>query len=249
MIDAIQQLDTRQKVILVITTLLFAFVVYYGYQTFFASDMIASEAAPTQEAPPPPPPPAADTPAANVSADNSAPEMGTNPMMPSAPSQGAMNVQPPEQPTPEQLALLQESQAVQQEYLRLVNEYQILQLKQKLEEANAAIATSRLQSTQTMAQIQLLTDKQKEKSMAPVTAISSSSADNKEQAPAQLKLVYVGKQMGVWTAMINADSSYFEVKIGTRLPDGSVVTMIDEKGVALSNGGKSQLLTMPRGFN
>lgn len=289
MIDAIKQLDTKQKVTLVITLALFAFVIFYGYDTFFdgggGSTNAPAPVVRTEEAPPaqprsaPEPSSAAQPgkmpgqnptqqPVANNGMAQNAPGTPGSTSMPAAAAptnqgwQGNQQSQPaaapapqitvqaPAAPTAEQLALLKESQEVQQEYLRLVNEYQLAQLKQKLEQANADIAQAQLRSAQTMAQIQLLADKLKEETAPPSSPLAPATSSGEAKQPSvTFQLVYVGKQSGKWTAMLNAAGSYFEVSEGTLLSDGSVVREINSKGIILSLHGKKEFLTIPKGLD
>lgn len=148
-------------------------------------------------------------------------------------------------PTPEQLALLAESEEMQREYLRLTSQYQMAQLKAKLEQANLAIAASQLKSAETEAMKEELAAKQRAALMAQNAPPAATPSDNTEQQQAQNQgggnkpqAIYVGKQRGNWMAMLSLPGTpgFVEVKVGTQLPDGSVVSHITHQGVAVTGG-------------
>lgn len=276
LVDNIKQMETKQKVILIVTIIAFIYVLYLGYDTFFAAN---SSVAPPPSAPAMPSEssaistemPRAEEPAENA-AHTPASEPASTPATPPASevtpqdstqipntggrSQPRKSVQPhakvvevkPLEPTPEQMALLAESQEMQREYLRLVSQYQIAQLQERLEEANASIAAAKLKSAITASETQKLNDELKARTLRGLAPPSTG-----EKGPADfastLQLMYIGKMKGKWMAMLNANGSYYEVKQGTRLPDGSMVSNIDTKGIVITKDNSKRFIPMPKSLD
>src|SRR6185312_4201146 len=118
--------------------------------------------------------------------------------------------------------------------------------EQKLAATNAQIAQAKLSATETEIKTQKL------EGLNPIRPANGVNA-----RPANvLQVKYVGYSEGVWTAMVGydanygngvgADDQYFQVQVGTRLPDGSVVESINKQGVVLSKDGQQIYLTVPK---
>ncbi len=262
-------METKQKVILVITILLLGICGYLAYGILFPNTGSNSAPPPktTQTAVKTPP---AQTGSAiqqhqqasqSTSQSSSGQQAGHQFMnhnqansqgivagQTTGATQGQQTTQPSNQvtqvpkskPTPEQLALLQESQQAQAEYVKLINEYQLAQLQQRLAQTNASIATSKLAEAKTLVQTQAIKAKM---SGHPLATSASTSATSKTTKG--LEVSYVGKAQGAWQAVLVAGSSYYQVKVGTHLPDGSVVSKINSMGVTLLQDGQQHFLAMP----
>lgn len=267
--DSFKQLETKQKVMLIVTIVAFIYVIYMGYDTFFAN---SSESVPE-------PTPTPEVIEGSTTPDTTVVETSAKPVeqikvAEVSPNEKITVTQSPTQktdemvlvkaaPTPEQIALLAEAQEMQREYLRLVNQFQIAQLQERLEQANASIAASKLKSAITASEVQKLNDELKQRQQAanrsdliPESGSNASSnaglnnvALQKVQATSSFQLMYVGKQKGTWVAMLKDNDSVYEVKVGTRLPDGFTVISIDTRGVVLTNEGMKRYITMPRSLD
>jgi len=241
-VDNIKSLETKQKIMLVAIVILLGVAIYMGYTTFFPSTT-SSTPVPVKSSVPP-----------------SAAKQTTQPPKKTSRStrQTAQQKQNDEQgqlqflekpktsaPTPEQLAILAQSQQLQEEYIHLVSQYQIAQLEQKLAQTNAAIAQQKLSATKSFIETQKL---QGALSQAPHVGMTSSNSHDSQTSTASglMRAMYVGRQNGHWTAMLGSNGNYFEVKVGTHLPDGSVVSAISNKGVTLKKAGKLTYLAIPR---
>jgi len=251
LLETIKQLDAKQKMTGVITLLLLAFLIYFAYDTF------ANGGAST-------PPPQKKSAAKSTSASDRSSDLAESsvqehslPQQPGSnhaaimdpvsrysmdPRSGQDEVmkQPLKQPDPEQLAFLEQTKQMQQEYLRLVNEFQLAQLQGKLEQAKAQISDARLKSLLSLAkQEQLKTELEKEGQSIVGPSIGGG-------AQTDLQVSYVGQRRGQWSAMLNEGTAYFEVHVGTRLGDGWRVTRIGSQGVILQRGEDKKLLRMPK---
>lgn len=264
--SSFKRMETKQKVILLVTILAFIYVIYLGYDTFFAHNSGADvtvpattepstqvEAGPIQEIEPDT---ATDVESSTKVVAKAAPvteaqksnEGGSEQQIKAAGNK-IIEVSALE-PTPEQMALLAEAQEMQREYLRLVNQYQIAQLQERLETANASIAAAKLKSAITASEVQKLNDELKQRSLRGQS--SSVSLEGKKEAVdfvATLQLMYVGKSKGAWMAMLNSNGSYYEVKVGTRLPDGSTVSAIDTRGIVLTKDSMKRYVPMPKALD
>ncbi len=223
LMDNVKQLDSKQKTMLVVLIGCVGLVLYLVYTTFFASE------APPEPTPPPvivsnaAPPAPADIPAP-VTQVATAPQ--NNP--------AAVQVGQPAPATPESLALLAKSQQMQQEYIELVNQYQLAQLQQKLAQVDAQIAASKLTTTKSLVELKKL--------QPELGQMENMHGRMDENASGQgYQTLYVGQTSGRWQAMIQFGGQYFQVSMGMHLPDGSVVEDITNKGVLLVGEDGSEL--------
>lgn len=106
----------------------------------------------------------------------------------------------------------------QREYLTLVREYQITKMKRQIldEQANLANAQKRIADAGRNG-MALNMD---------IDGYAGNSANG-------YQLAYLDRQAGQWTATINIGDQYKEVRVGSRLTDGSKVVSITNKGVVL----------------
>lgn len=229
LLNKFNELDTKQKVTAIITVLVVLFAIYLAYDTFFGgtSSDSSSPVTPTKAATA-----ALATKAANRNESKSKSNGNSNGEL-----AGAELPPPPQQkePTPAQLAALAQSQQMQQQYINLVNAYQMAQIEQKLAAADSQIAQSKLSTAKAMVSTQEYAAKLPRNGM--------NFGDNESAGP---QTVYVGQQAGKWLAMLNLNGSYVQVNVGTQLPDGSVVTSISARGVVLDNNGQPSYLPIAK---
>ncbi len=279
LIDKFKELEAKQKVTLGVTLVLLVFVLYYGYNTFFGGTSFTSSTPPpaasrvaersttpsvprrtttaiapavpnrtVQTTSAPPVQTSMNTTGATASISIGNATVQTTAAKPGPTVRDGIEEVPTHQPDLEQLKMLQESEAVQQEYLSLVNKYQLIQLQQKVAQAENTLASSKLQSAQIQSQTQDLTTQLKSSSVSQASLAQQDQAKHRS-AFQDLTVMYVAKQQGRWTAMLSASGNYFEVKVGTRLPDGSVVSRIDDRGVILSRDGSRRPVTIAKTLN
>lgn len=276
MMDNFNELEPKQKSILVVTIILFAFVIYMGWGILFPGGSSSTQSPKVQEVSAPAPSQATTTqPTPSQQQAAAAPEelpaAPEEPRMddanqdlgPQAPGIAATSGQLPSQaepqplfkevktikadaPTAEQRAMMEQSKELQKEYLDLINKFQIAQLEQKLAQTNAAIEQAKLQTTMTKVKAQQIEAQIRREHAKPL--LSQPAAPSKP-ADVDLNVKYVAKIHGRWTAMLAAGDSLFEVREGTHLSDGSVVTVINDKGVVLTRHGKKIFLTIPKTFD
>lgn len=127
-------------------------------------------------------------------------------------------------------------------YLRLVNEYQILQMQQMIAQTSQSIALARLNAAKARAEL----NKYYASSSINVNTIPVNSAfNNSETVPGnqgQYQLVYTGEQTGRWEATLRRGGQYLDVSIGSQI-DGGTVASIDDNNVTLNNGSQKTVIS------
>ncbi len=110
----------------------------------------------------------------------------------------------------------------QQEYLNLVREYQITKMKRQIleEQANLASAQKRIADAA---------------KGGGLTAMNTLPGDSNwaSQPTGDYQLAYLDRQAGRWTATLSQGEQYTQVRVGTKLGDGSRVVSITNQGVVL----------------
>lgn len=252
LMDNVKQLDSKQKMMLLATVGCLGLVFYLGYTTFFPS---------TGESNPTPQPisttqslatPSANTVSVQPVTQQPAPVSNTE-TLPDTISQNNQNanmtIEPASAPTPENLALLAESQQMQQQYVNLVNAYQLAQIQQKLTQVNAQIVASKLTAAKSMVELKKLQPLLGETTDTSLLSGASSSSDTAVKEGGYHTL-YVGQVSGRWQAMLQGYGQYFQVNSGMHLPDGSVVTQINNRGVILrTSSGTAIFLPMSKSLD
>ncbi len=227
LMDNVKQLDTKQKIMLIALIGCVGLVLYLVYSTFFATEDGGNTAA-TPDVPPAivsestPPEPAVTQPAPTVATTNTTPQ--ENPVQIGQPSPA----------TPESLALLAQSQQMQQQYIELVNQYQLAQLQQKLAQVDAQIAASKLTTTKSLVELKKLQPELGQAGYEFGLQPANTKANESEIVSQTIQTMYVGQVSGRWQAMLQINGQYFQVSTGMTLPDGSTVTEISNKGVVVT---------------
>lgn len=125
----------------------------------------------------------------------------------------------------------------QEEYLKVVNEYELAKMQRRLIEEQAAIAAARRRIVEIDNQTRQLSGNQMN------AALANANQTGAPKPTEVYKLSYVDQQNGQWTATLNYQGSYLEVNTGNQLPDGSRVAGINHEGVILENKGQRQQIT------
>ncbi|MCD6046158.1 MAG: hypothetical protein K0R48_1321 [Gammaproteobacteria bacterium] len=160
---------------------------------------------------------------------------GANAAAPGAPSVPQVIEMPKNELTPEELSLLEERRQVQQQYLELVNQYQLMDMQNK-------VATS--QSTLVKTQLETAKVEQQAARLGILLPGQQSTDSDADKSLRGITLVYVGQKNNVWSAVLNLRGQYVTVKQGSHLPDDSVVSKIDENGIVLYKDGERRILML-----
>ena len=217
----------KQKVMLVITVLLFIVLGYLLYTTFFKGKSSSTSTS---------------TPTINTTAVSSnTPSAGcVSPATNNVPQVTLANVKSGSfeaggEPSPEEKEILKHTKEVEQEYLKLVGEYQLAQLQQKLAQVNAQTAESKLAAMKAMSEVKKF----------DIQTASTAGKMNGTTIIGEIKALYAGYGNGVWTGMLNLDGALYQVKVGTELPNGAVVSSISDNGIVLNQKGQRTYLPIP----
>ncbi|MFN7097793.1 MAG: hypothetical protein ACK4PR_09595 [Gammaproteobacteria bacterium] len=255
LMDNVKQLDSKQKVMLVATIGCLGLVFYLAYTTFFPDNGSSPAPVPQQQVSQPPvtmtkassPSPVVQPIASPTTDDNNA--LSTNDNNPAQESNDqTIQVGHEAPPSPQNLAMLAQSQQMQQQYIQLVNEYQLAQLQQKLAQVDAQIIASKLTTTKSLVQLKQLQPLLGSDNGTSMTGTTSTAPSNNTSQGFQT--MYVGQTSGKWLALLESGGQYFQVTVGMRLPDGSVVNQINSRGVVIvNNTGTSIFLPMGKSLD
>lgn len=239
-------MESKQKGMLIATIIVFLIIGYMVYKLFFAGSSSPAPA-PAVAAPAP----AADhAQAAAANANNSAAsDLAVNANSAAGVAANTVNTtaaadnttpqvveMPKRELTPEELNLLEERRQVQQQYLQLVNQYQLTEMQNKVATSQSTLIKTQLDTAKTEQQASKLG------LLLPGQSIGGDSDADKSLHG--VTLAYVGQKSGVWSAVLNLRGQYVTVKLGSHLPDDSVVSKIDGNGIVLYKDGQRRTLTV-----
>ena len=117
------------------------------------------------------------------------------------------------------------------EYLQMADQFELAKMQSQLLKQELDIAKTKQQISQTNQSISGISN---------VSSLGGAEANN-----AKLHLVYVGQVNGQWSATVSQGGQYTTVSVGSILPNGSVVSSVNQQGITYRLGGKTLLL----GFN
>lgn len=233
-------MEPKQKGMLIATVLLFLIIGYMVYKMFFAGSSTPPPLPPAPAANPSPvaAKPATPAVAPNAATNNPAADLAVaNPGAPGvnvAPAAPSVVEMPKRELTPEELALLEERRQVQQQYLQLVNQYQLTEMQNKVATSQSNLLKTEIDAAKA------------EQQAARLGLVLPGQAEaNASKGLTGVTLVYVEQKKGIWGAVLNVRGAYINVKMGSRLLDGSVVSRINESGLVIVKDGGSYPLSVP----
>lgn len=110
--------------------------------------------------------------------------------------------------------------AQQQQYLNLLNQYQMLRMQRQIVNEKAAIIAAE--------------EKIAEASQKAGSIHQGAYTDDLNASQSgTYKLIYVDNQAGQWTATLSRAGQYYEVVAGDTLPDGTRITRVSRSGVEM----------------
>ncbi len=215
-------MNAKEKGMLVGTLVVFVLIGYMVYKLFFAgSSPVPTPVVKATAAQPHPA--AANNSAASDLAVQDDPTSGAAVAANAEPKVVEL---PKRELTPEELNLLEERRQVQEQYLQLVNQYQLAEMQNK-------VATSQ----STLLKTQIETAKSEQQATKLGLMLSGQKTDDIDKSMVGATLAYVGQKNGVWSAVLNLRGQYVTVKLGSRLSDNSLVSAIDDSGIVLYKDG------------
>jgi len=245
-------LTTKQKVIAILTVIIFAFIIYEVIGFFSSEKQAEPVITPVK--------PASFAQSKQTTTVRTQVKPGT-----------AAAGKTPGSPQPVLLAAVpaitvnregidfQKQREQQQNYLDSVNQLQLLKVKREIAETNQAIAAARL-ATETANKT--MSDLLTQPAVMPVppagnfagkTEAAASSAQPAEQSapppPPQVldvpfTVVSVSMQMNRWNAVLGYQDKLYSVTLGDSLFDGSKVASINKSGVTLVKDGKRRRISI-----
>ncbi len=126
----------------------------------------------------------------------------------------------------------------QQQYLALVNEYQLVEIQRLIAQDQAAIASARASMAESLAKINQ--SGAGDAGSAGALASSIVAAGNQ---PGDYELIYTGQDNGEWSATLKRNGQFNDVTAGSILPDGDKVLSVDDNGVLIQEGNIKKLVT------
>ncbi len=139
------------------------------------------------------------------------------------PNQTAVNQ--PQQPVATNInsGLIQQTANKQSHYTKLLNQLEVAKMERQVLDQQLAI-------TKTRHEIATLKDKMQTLPKTTTTSTTEFSSSNVDD----YQLAYIDEQEGSWSATISNSGTYSTVKVGSRLPNGSVVSDINKSGVYIT---------------
>lgn len=126
----------------------------------------------------------------------------------------------------------------QQQYLALVNEYQMVEIQRLIAQDQAAIASARASMADSLAKI----NQAGASNLGSAGALASSIVAAGNQ-PGDYELIYTGQDNGEWSATLKRNGQFNDVTAGSILPDGDKVLSVDDNGVLIQQGDIKKLVT------
>jgi len=124
----------------------------------------------------------------------------------------------------------------QQQYMKLVNEYQMLQMQSMIAQTQATIAKSRAQTAEALSKLSDLSGGNTD--ITDLGLIPSASNDSGDY-----ELIYTGQENGKWTATLKKGGQFNDVTADTALPDGTKVLTVNDSGVVIVENNVKKLVT------
>ncbi len=126
----------------------------------------------------------------------------------------------------------------QQQYLALVNEYQLVEIQRLIAQDQAAIASARASMAESLSKM----NQAGAGNAGGAGALASSIAAANNQ-PGDYELIYTGQDNGEWSATLKRNGQFNDVTAGSVLPDGDKVLSVDDNGVLIQQGDVKKLVT------
>ncbi|MDF2868376.1 MAG: sporulation and cell division repeat protein, partial [Gammaproteobacteria bacterium] len=118
------------------------------------------------------------------------------------------------------------------EYLKLIQEYQLLQVQRRIAEDTRAIAVAKLETVKALAETS--------KFGGPGLGSNSMAIGSMDS---DYKLVFTGQEAGQWTATLKMNDQLMDVVTGTNLPDGYKVMVVAGDSVTLQKADKQKVVS------
>lgn len=233
------KLEKKQKILLTLVIIAFAYLAWQLYDIFFANkETPTAEITPITTQPGKLQAPLTGT---TSTMPSIAPAATTQPPVPTIPATNKITTTTPgqapqpTQPVMRQMSIQAPMTQQQMRYLRLVNQYQIVRMQRLVADEEAAMYASRAKIAELHQQIA-------KTSGTSYTATSTFGAPMPSTSIGY-QLMYIDYQNGQWTATLNQSGRFIEVNCDTVLPDGARILKITQNGVVIRKWNKNYLLS------
>lgn len=225
------KLDRKQKILLTLIIVAVAYLLWQIYDMFFAGSVTTAatttstiSAAPAAQSFQP------------VTTTTSTQTSTTPIMTAAAPKMTTVTTQQQTTQPLREVTLRAPLTDSQRQYLKLVNQYQLVKMQRMVADEQAAMVSSKEKIAEANQQIA--------KMSGGVVQNSASILDNSPSStsPTGYQLMYIDYQNGHWTATLNKNGQFQEVEVGTTLSDGTRILKIDQNGAVINQSGKTYLL-------
>lgn len=133
-----------------------------------------------------------------------------------------------------------ESQATltkdQQNYIALINQYQFLQVQQKIAKGRQKIAEFKLKEAEAVAKLDKIEGKAKQHINFQPLVVSPTK-------PTKAELVYTGRDQGHWSATLRYDGQLVDIAKDSKIAGLGTVTAINSKSVTLMHDKQAFIIT------
>ncbi len=133
-------------------------------------------------------------------------------------------------------------------YLNALDELKQLQLTEHIETVKQSIAKAKLDQRQTQKELMALDAKPLPFVTERTVSDDKTDSISKQKASAPVDkyyvLLYVANENGSWQAVLGLSDKFYNVSIGTQLPDGTTVLDITNTSITLANKESKQTLTV-----
>ncbi len=131
-------------------------------------------------------------------------------------------------------------------YLDSLDELKQLQLLERIEIIKQSIAKTKLEQRQTQKELLALNEVPAPSVIEHTIPGETIAAKQTFQKPSNNSyvLLYVANENGRWQAILGLSDKFYNVEIGTSLPDGSTVLDITSTAITLEKKGEKQMLSI-----
>ena len=138
--------------------------------------------------------------------------------------------------------------AKQKEYLKSVNQLQMLQLQQQIMQTKQQIAEAELNAEKTHNALEAARGQVQQPTFDSHPAHSSAHAVAQQAMPSNISLQYVANSGGKWQVIVAFNGQLTNATLGSVLPDGSKIVKVSGNSITLSNQGQLKTLSIKPSF-
>ncbi len=232
LLEKYNALETKQKILVPVTILIVLLLAYEVFAIFMPS---------TPSFTPPP------------RVNNAPPAFSRAPTNAVNPNPGAVQHRvikktkitqvPSSPPSPLMASALEQNSDLHKQYLKMLSQYQVLQLQELLARAHANLATAHVQEAEAQQRVEKLTNGRVRIGSSTTGSIGSyANAESSNEAATDFQVQFIGYQSGRWTGILSKDGKDYEIHNGSLLPDDVRVTSMNSRGIVVRREGYKRFI-------